>query len=62
MRFLDSEKFWDKETGKIPECHDSSKMEKLEDDQVGLFDKCSKKCYIGHNIEEEENDEFLVFS
>lgn len=49
---LDSEKFRDKETGKIPECCDSSKMEKLEDDQVGWFDECHKKCHIGHKITE----------
>ena len=58
---LDSEKFWDKETGKIPEHYDSSKMEKLEDDQVGWFDECHKKCHIGHKIAEGKNDEFLVF-
>ena len=63
MRFgrLDSEKFRDKETGKIPEHCDSSKMEKLEDDQVGWFDECHKKCHIGHKITEGKNDEFLVF-
>lgn len=57
---LESEKFRDVETGKIPAYYDSSKMPKLEEDQVGWFDECHKKCLIGKQLAAGK-DTFFVF-